>query len=92
MMPSPQGKTGPLAKAKPVPQDSYAAHRSEQSECATEGERLESLRRQFLAFGLSVHQLTGQELAVTGEGAASRTMPDARCAWLYLRQLRGGAA
>jgi hypothetical protein len=91
MMPSPQGKTGPLAKAKPVPQTLHVAHLSEQNQSATDADRMESLRRQFREFGLSVHQLTGQELAVTGQGAATRTMPDARCAWLYLRQLRGGA-
>lgn len=91
MMPSPQGKTGPLTKAKPVYQDSYTAHRSEPSECDTDGERLESLRRQFLSLGLSVHQLTGAEMVVTGPGAPSRSVPDIRSGWLYLRQMRGAA-
>lgn len=91
MMPSPQGKTGPLAKAKPVLQITHAAHLSEQTECASDGARLEALRRQFCEFGLSVHQLTGAELVVTGPGAPSRCVPDIRSGWLYLRQLRGAA-
>lgn len=46
------------------------------------------LRRQFAAIGLSVYRLLGSELAVTGS-SSSWCLPDERCAWAYLRHLRG---
>lgn len=51
-------------------------------------ERLSSLQRQFQPFGLSIHRMGGAELAISGVGFA-KSVPDARCAWLLLRQLRG---
>lgn len=59
----------------------------------TEGEdaRIDALQRQLRPFGLSVCRMLGSELAVTGE-RFSRALPDVRCGWMLLRQLRGGAA
>lgn len=52
--------------------------------------RLSALRLQLAAYGLSVHRMQGTELAVSGSGFA-RMVPDTRCAWLLVRQLKGGA-
>jgi hypothetical protein len=58
---------------------------------SAEDARLASLRQQFAPFGLSVYRLIGSELALTGAGL-SRSLPDDRCAWMLLRQLKGGTA
>lgn len=50
--------------------------------------RLSALRRHLAPFGLSVHRMLGTELALSGPGYA-RSVPDTRCAWLLVRQLRG---
>lgn len=91
MLPSPYGKTGPLAKAKPVPQSDYPARLDEQEQFATDAEPLQALQRQYAAFGLGLYQLTGRALLVSGPHMASRSMPDERCARLFLRQLKGAA-
>ncbi len=54
--------------------------------------RLTLLQQQFAQHGLGVRQLMGAELAVTGPRAPGRVFPDARSAWMYLRQLREGLA
>lgn len=58
---------------------------------ADDDARIDALRRQLRPFGLSVCRMLGSELAVTGE-RFSRALPDVRCGWVLVRQLRGGAA
>lgn len=90
MMRSPQGKAAVHSpKLTAAFQTSYAAHLGEHSQCAIAADPMEVLRGQYAAFGLGLYQMGGMALLVTGPGVPSRTMPDARCAWLYLRQLRG---
>jgi hypothetical protein len=86
-----KGKTGPDANQKPVLQTHEATLVGAASmQCATPDCRLEALQRQFSAFGLSLSQLgCGQELALTGPLIGFKSLPDARCAWMVLRQLRG---
>jgi hypothetical protein len=78
----------PKQTAAPI---SNPAHRSEHTQSATEHDALEALQRQYAEFGLSLFQLMGRSVVATGPGVAARTMPDLRCAWMYLRQIRGRA-
>jgi hypothetical protein len=90
MTPTGQGKAAAHSpKLTAAFQTSYPAHRSERTECATDPGTLEDLQRRYTAHGLNLFQLAGRVLVATGPGVPSRTMPDLRCAWLYLRQLTG---
>lgn len=90
MTPTAQGKAAVHSpKLTAAFQTDYPARRSEQGKCATDADALESLQRHYSAFGLSLFPLAGRALVVTGAGVPTRTMPDIRCAWLYLRQIRG---
>lgn len=62
---------------------------AEQSDVSTHAE---NLKRAFAAYGLSLHQLLADEMAVTGPGFPARMVPDRRSAYCLLRQLRGAAA
>jgi hypothetical protein len=91
MMRSPQiGEAAAHSPKQTAALISNPAHASEHEQSATGADALEVLRRQYAEFGLSLFQLTGRTLVATGPGVPTRTMPDMRCAWMYLRQMRGG--
>lgn len=86
-----KGKAGPVAKQNPALQTYEVTLTGTACEqCASVEERLEALQRQFSAIGLTLRQLgCGRELALTGPTLGLKTLPDIRCAWMLLRQLRG---
>lgn len=63
--------------------------KAEQANPSTHGE---NLKRSFAAYGLSLHQLLADEMAVTGPEFPARMVPDMRAAHCLLRQLRGAQA
>lgn len=85
-----RGKAAALSQIAALPIDTPTADSRDHKDISDD-ERLTALRRQFAPFGLSIYRLIGSELALTGVGL-SRCLPDDRCAYVYLRQLRGGAA
>lgn len=84
-------RAAPLSQFAAPSTDTHPTANSGEANPSADDERLTALRRQFAPFGLSVYRLIGSELALTGVGL-SRCLPDDRCAYVYLRQLRGGAA
>lgn len=86
-----QGKGTASGQESRSLQVTHQRHLSEaHQDSSREPDRLEALRRQLASFDVQIHELSGTQLAVTGPNFAGRVVPDARGAWLLLRQLRGG--
>lgn len=62
------------------------------AEQANPSSRGEKLKDAFAAYGLHLHQLLADEMAVTGPGFPARLIPDRHAAHCLLRQLRGAMA